>query len=107
MFSTSLIFSFSEWSSSIASCGIFIYTVTDDKNVPLDNSVITYSGVTKTFVVFTNDINKVGTTRIKISGKLGTYSVVDYVFNLFITCDVTTFSPSFSMSDYSYIVKTP
>ena len=68
MFSTSLTFSFSEWTSSIGSCGIFIYTVTDDKNVPLDNSFITYSAVTKTFVVFTNDINKVGTTRIKISG---------------------------------------
>ncbi|CDW79537.1 cadg domain containing protein [Stylonychia lemnae] len=99
--SNAMTFQFTAWTSLYETdCGVFIYTVTYNANstvIPATNSVIRYTSNTRTFTLFTNSVDHLGTHEIKISVILLTYwvnhlcdyygfrcyiSIVDYIHRL-------------------------
>ena len=71
----------------------------------MDSSVFTYVPATKTFTVFTTDSLKKGDIFVKISGKLGIFNTVDYVFKVSIVCNVLSITTTFPMTDHYYYVE--
>ena len=62
--------SFTDWTSSLASCGSFTYTAVNNDGSSLDSSLISFNAATKTFSVQNSNPSYINSYTIKVTGTL-------------------------------------